>query len=83
MSSGTLTPAVAGPSDVAVVQLGDVPWETYVALRDVDSNNAVRMVYDRGTLTFLSPSPFHERVTSLIGRLSPVAGPSRDTINRQ
>jgi hypothetical protein len=32
MPSRTLTPAMAGQSDMALVQLGDVPWETYVAL---------------------------------------------------
>lgn len=116
MPSGTLTTATAGQSDIAVVQMGDVPWEiyvalraiaanqrvrmlydrgqlilasgrvacrdgsriiplddvpwsVYVALRDLDSNDAIRMVYDQGALTLMSPSPFHERVTSLIGRL--------------
>lgn len=51
------------------VLLHDVPWETYVALRDLEANNHVRMTYDRGELELMSPSQTHEGLAHLIGRM--------------
>ena len=63
--------ATAGTAEVGsrMVTLHGVPWHLYVALRDLESNNGIRMTYDRGTLTLMSPSPFHERITDVLGWL--------------
>lgn len=49
--------------------LHNVPWETYVALRDIPENWNLRMTYDRGELEIISPSPKHEGIAALIGTL--------------
>lgn len=49
--------------------LRGVPWETYVALRDLECNNHVFMTYDRGTLELMSPSGQHDNIKSLLGQL--------------
>jgi Uma2 family endonuclease len=49
--------------------LEDVPWWTYVALRDALEDSAVRMTYLEGKLELMSPSQDHEEDKSLIGRL--------------
>ncbi|HUY36143.1 MAG TPA: Uma2 family endonuclease [Pirellulales bacterium] len=46
-----------------------IPWELYEALRDINDNGHVRMIYDRGRLELMSPSSKHERVKKRIGRL--------------
>lgn len=46
-----------------------VPWETYVALREVPENYHVRMTYDRGELEMMSPSKPHEHSAELLDRL--------------
>ena len=49
--------------------LHNVPWDTYVALRDLEANWHVRMTYDRGTLEMMVNSDRHENMKKLIGRL--------------
>jgi Uma2 family endonuclease len=49
--------------------LRGVPWETYVALRDVADNKHVRMTYDSGTLELMSSSDQHEIIAKLVGQL--------------
>ena len=49
--------------------LHNVPWETYVALRDIEDNWHVRMTYDRGTLEMMVNSDTHENMKKLIGQL--------------
>lgn len=49
------------------VRLRDVPWETYLSLREPDLNNALRMTYDRGVLEIMSPSGKHAKVSWLLG----------------
>lgn len=60
---------VATRENPGLVRLEDIPWSLYVQLRDIEANNAVRMTYDRGILTIMSPSPIHERFSSLVSRL--------------
>jgi Uma2 family endonuclease len=51
------------------VTLPDVSWEFYQsALREVGDGH-VRLTYDEGRLEIMSPSGFHERVKTVIGRL--------------
>jgi Uma2 family endonuclease len=52
-----------------VVVLHEIPWATYVALRDMPDNDNLRMTYDRGELEIMSPSPLHERFACLLGDL--------------
>jgi Uma2 family endonuclease len=50
--------------------LHDVPWRTYVALRDaLDEVSRVRMTYLEGTLELMSPSLLHEDAKKIIARL--------------
>lgn len=49
--------------------LRDVPWETYLAMRDIEANWHVRMTYDRGTLEMMVNSDRHENMKRLIGQL--------------
>ena len=49
--------------------LHDVPWWTYVALRDAQADTAIRMTYLRGALELMSPSELHEESKKIIARL--------------
>jgi Uma2 family endonuclease len=49
--------------------LRDVPWWTYVALRDALDDVAIRMTYCNGELELMSPSELHEESTKLLARL--------------
>src|SRR5487761_1724041 len=49
--------------------LRGVPWDLYVALRDLEADWHVRMAYDRGTLEMMVNSDVHENMKRLIGRL--------------
>lgn len=49
--------------------LRGVSWGTYVALRDVEDNNYVRMTYDSGTLELMTLSDEHEIMAKLIAQL--------------
>ena len=51
------------------VSLGDISWETYVALRNEPSNLHVRMTFDQGRLDLMSTSSTHEQLAYLLGRL--------------
>ena len=46
-----------------------IPWQTYLALRDVPENYHVRMTYDGGVLEMMSPSKRHEKYAEMIGLL--------------
>jgi Uma2 family endonuclease len=48
--------------------LRDVPWDTYVALRDPEANDHIRMTYDRGKLELMAPSREHERGKNRLGQ---------------
>lgn len=74
--SPSAPPVVASAADFSPdssfgsVVLYGVSWETYVALRDADDNNHLRMTYDRGRLELMSPrSRRHERPHELLGRM--------------
>lgn len=49
--------------------LENVPWWTYVAMRDALDGPGVRMTYLEGRLELMSPSETHEEEKSLIGHL--------------
>jgi Uma2 family endonuclease len=49
--------------------LTDVPWWTYVALRDALEGSRVRMTYLEGKLELMSSSELHEEEGKLIARL--------------
>jgi Uma2 family endonuclease len=53
----------------SLVVLCDVDWETYEKVRDVDGNRNLRMTYDQGTLSIMSPSKLHERVAELLAQM--------------
>jgi Uma2 family endonuclease len=49
--------------------LRDVSWRGYETILEELGNRHVFVTYDQGTLEFMSPSPKHGRVSSLISRL--------------
>jgi Uma2 family endonuclease len=49
--------------------LPEVPWQTYLSLREQPENEHVRMTYDRGVLEMMTPSKRHEQFGYIIGRL--------------
>lgn len=58
------------PEDVERrVLLPDVPWSTYVVLRDTVDSSGIRMTYLRGQLEIMSPSQLHEVSKTQIARL--------------
>ncbi|HEY4242461.1 MAG TPA: Uma2 family endonuclease [Kofleriaceae bacterium] len=67
-------PHVPSP-DLAVagehIVLHDVPWSTYVVLRDSldEQDSRVRMTYLEGELELMSPSTLHEDAKKIIARL--------------
>jgi Uma2 family endonuclease len=46
--------------------LYEVPWQTYIVLREEPENYHRRMTYDRGMLEIMSPSPRHEKYARYI-----------------
>ncbi len=49
--------------------LHDISWKMYRRLRKMRANCNIRMTYDRGELEIMSPSPMHEWIATLVGRL--------------
>ncbi|MBI3273380.1 MAG: Uma2 family endonuclease [Planctomycetes bacterium] len=49
--------------------LGSADWGTYRRILEALGDRHVFVTYDRGRLEIMSPSPKHERVKSLLGRL--------------
>src|SRR5690349_8980147 len=60
--------AVAQPSSSRFV-LHNVSWRAYETLLEELADRKVFITYDRGTLEFMSPSPKHGKLSSLISRL--------------
>lgn len=56
-------------ADERRVLLSNVPWSTYVVLRDSLDGPGVRMTYLEGSLEIMSPSREHEVGTTQIARL--------------
>jgi Uma2 family endonuclease len=55
-----------------------VPWATYVHLREALDASHLHMTYLEGTLELMSPSPEHERIKSMTGRLIETFATERD-----
>jgi Uma2 family endonuclease len=51
------------------VLLHDIPWATYVVLRDTTDSSGVRMTYLEGWLEIMSPSRMHEVSKTQLARL--------------
>lgn len=51
------------------ILLSDVPWSTYVVLRDTVDSSGIRMTYLEGQLEIMSPSRTHEVNKTQIARL--------------
>ncbi len=70
MVAASLFPVQAPTStDEHRILLPNVPWSTYVVLRDSVEAPGVRMTYLRGALEIMSPSREHEVETKQIARL--------------
>jgi Uma2 family endonuclease len=70
MVAASLFPVHAPTStDEHRILLSNVPWSTYVVLRDSLETSGVRMTYLRGSLEIMSPSREHEVETKQIARL--------------
>jgi Uma2 family endonuclease len=77
-SSDVSAPRFAGEGAERRFLLHDVPWWTYVALRDALDHSGLRMTYLEGELELMSPSDLHEESKSLIGRLLEVWAEEKD-----
>ncbi|HQU46646.1 MAG TPA: Uma2 family endonuclease [Pirellulales bacterium] len=51
------------------IVLAGISWELYEQLRENEENWHIRMAYDQGRLELVSPSPSHEGIKKLIGRM--------------
>ena len=60
---------VRAPSEEPRIVLTNVPWSTYVVLRDTLDGPGLRMVYLEGSLEIMSPSKEHEVSKKQIARL--------------
>jgi len=61
---------VASRQGESRVVLSNVSWATFEALlADTDDRGGTRFAYDQGVLEIMSPSPEHEWITRLIGRM--------------
>ena len=60
---------VPGVEEEPRILLSNVPWATYVMLRDTLDSPGVRMTYLRGSLEIMSPSRTHEVNKTQIARL--------------
>src|SRR5947209_18832994 len=60
---------VPSPAEEQRILLADVPWSTYVVLRDSVDSPGVRMTYLKGWLELMSPSRGHEIDKTQIARL--------------
>jgi hypothetical protein len=49
--------------------LSGISWQLYERLRDNAENRHIRMAYDEGMLELMSPSPDHEAIRILIGKM--------------
>jgi len=68
-----MTAAIA-PAQPEHAILHSVSWSTYEALvRDLESEPAKRLTYDRGVLEIMVPLPPHEQFKRRIGRLVEIA----------
>jgi Uma2 family endonuclease len=64
-----VTDTVQPPDAERRFLLSDVPWTTYVSLRDALDAARVHMTYLAGSLELMSPSLLHEEESKLIARL--------------
>jgi len=62
-------PVGAAVSEERRILLSNVPWFTYVVLRDSLDSSGVRMTYLKGSLEIMSPSRAHEVDKKQIARL--------------
>ena len=72
MSAAHVSPFTARALEPdARVVMHQIPWGTYVAMRDMldDAGSGVRLTYLRGTLEIMSPSRDHEGLKTLLARL--------------
>jgi Uma2 family endonuclease len=62
-------PSTSHDGEESRVLLRDVPWATYVVLRDTVDGPGIRMTYLKGVLELMSPSRRHEVSKKQIARL--------------
>jgi Uma2 family endonuclease len=63
----SLTPSKPLPGEV--ISQDNVSWEQYEKLVEDPAYYHVRVTYDQGRMTLMSPLPIHDRVKTLTGRL--------------
>lgn len=56
------------PSDLEIIHLSGISWQTYETLLDELSDRRLRLTYNRGTLEIMAPSPEHETSKEILGR---------------
>lgn len=78
MSAVAPATPVAALADEERFVLRSVDWRTYSVLRELLDSPGLRMTYLEGALELMSPSPRHEVLKSLIGRLIETFALERD-----
>jgi Uma2 family endonuclease len=66
-------PVFTLPTPGEAITFTNVQWEQYERLLDDAEYRHVRITYDQGRMTLMSPLPIHERVKKLAGRLIELA----------
>ena len=62
MTAKTLAPPAQ------IVQLSGISWQTYETLLAELSHRRLRLIYNRGNLEIMTPSPEHEHFKEVLGR---------------
>lgn len=69
LAATTPKPASPVPTVTNSIVLHGVSWQLYQALRNEESNNHVRMTFDRGDLELMSPLKKHGKFATLLDRM--------------
>ncbi len=56
------------PPRAEIIQLSGISWQTYETLLAELSHRRLRLIYNRGNLKILAPSPEHELLKEVLGR---------------
>ena len=69
MTTAVTQPALLKPEPGEVISIDNASWELYERLVEDTEYYHVRITYDQGRMTLMSPLPIHEKIKRLAGRL--------------
>jgi hypothetical protein len=68
-----VAPSITPPAVGGLIAIDDVSWELYEMLLRETEEQHIRITYDRGRMTLMSPLPIHQKTKGLAGRLVEMA----------